>query len=154
MYIDSKGKKCPAATTDTNDKGKAPMRVVSDHATASYWPLVCVVRVYTKAPALSTGATLVGLLSIYDSNHSCVAIAEDYIKRCNAHWTVAPINRAVNDKVAQDLLGKNMRFRLHMDGAVGDLTFICTKTDDVAVGEDQQMRHEVLDEEIGGLRRS
>lgn len=60
------------------------------------------------------------------------------MKKCCAHWVVAPINRAVDDKVAQDLLGRNVRVQLLMDSAANDLTFICTKTDDIAVGEVQE----------------
>lgn len=141
VYIDSKGKCSKTATNDTG-KGKAPMQTILDNHPATkttimtaYWPLVRVVRIYTKACALSTGATLVDLPSIFDSNAARVAAAEEYMKKCSAHWFVAPINRAVDDKVAQGLLGQNMRVQLLMDGAVNDLTFICTKTDDVSVSE-------------------
>lgn len=142
VYIDSKSKRLKTVATNNTGKGKTPMRTIFDTqtttTTTNYWPLVRVVRIYTKAPALATGATLVDLPGIFDSNAARAAVAEEYMKKCSAHWVVAPINRAVDDKVAQDLLGQNMRVQLHMDGAANDLTFICTKTDDVSVSEVQE----------------
>jgi hypothetical protein len=46
------------------------------------WPLIKVVRIYTKAVALSTGAVIVDLPGVHDSNKARAAIAEDYMKRC------------------------------------------------------------------------
>ncbi|RAH55047.1 hypothetical protein BO85DRAFT_490699 [Aspergillus piperis CBS 112811] len=112
-----------ASDTDTANQG------------IGLWPLVRVVRIYTKAPALATGAVLVDLPGIFDSNSARVAVAEDYMRRCSAHWIVAPINRAVDDKVARDLLGKNYKLQMQMDCAFNDMTFICTKTDDLAPTE-------------------
>lgn len=163
VYIDSKGK-CPKTTAPVNDKskGKAPIRTVFDNqpttttTATNYWPLVRVVRIYTKARALSTGATLVDLPGIFDSNAARVAVAEEYMKKCSAHWIVAPINRAIVDKVAQDLLGQNMRVQLHMDGAANDLTFICTKTDDVSVSEVQEslLKRDLVSPGLGEERLS
>lgn len=99
------------------------------------WPLIRVVRIYVKADALSTGAILVDLPGMHDSNAARMKVAENYMKRCSAHWIVAPINRAVNDKVARDLLNKNFKTQLQMDDAFDDITFICTKTDDISVSE-------------------
>ncbi|RAK78295.1 uncharacterized protein BO72DRAFT_80173 [Aspergillus fijiensis CBS 313.89] len=96
---------------------------------------VRVVRVYVKAKALSTGAVLVDLPGVSDSNAARVAVADDYMKRCSAHWIVAPINRAVNDKIAHDLLGKNFKIQMHMNNAFNDITFVCTKTDDLVPAE-------------------
>lgn len=101
------------------------------------WPLIRVVRVYLKAEALSTGATLVDLPGVFDSNPGRVQVAEDYMKKCSAHWVVAPINRAVDDKVAQDLLDKNLKVQLQMDCAFNGISFICTKTDDISISEVQ-----------------
>jgi len=142
VYTDSKSKRPKTTATNNTGQGKTPMRTTFDTqtktTTTNYWPLVRVVRIYTKAPALATGATLVDLPGIFDSNAARFAVAEEYMKKCSAHWVVAPINRAVDDKVAQDLLGRNMRVQLHMDGAANDLTFICTKTDDVSMSEVQE----------------
>lgn len=99
------------------------------------WPLIRVVRIYVKAAALSTGAILVDLPGVFDSSAARVKVAEDYMKQCSAHWIVAPINRAVNDKVALDLLNKTFKRQMQMDCAFNDITFICTKTDDISVSE-------------------
>ncbi|OJK02847.1 hypothetical protein ASPACDRAFT_12711, partial [Aspergillus aculeatus ATCC 16872] len=116
-YIDSKGKK--KNELKSTDPG------------IGLWPLVRVVRVYVRAGALSTGAVLVDLPGVYDSNAARVAVAKEYMNCCSAHWIVAPINRAVSDKVAHDLLGKNFKIQMHMNSAFNDITFICTKTDDI-----------------------
>ncbi|RAL00728.1 uncharacterized protein BO80DRAFT_465201 [Aspergillus ibericus CBS 121593] len=107
---------------------------LTDHG-IGLWPLVRVVRIYTKAAALKTGAILVDLPGVFDSNAARVAVANDYMKRCSSHWIVAPINRAVDDKVARDLLSRNFRRQMQMDSAFNDITFICTKTDDIATAE-------------------
>ena len=92
--------------------------LTSTPSTTEYWPFVRVVRIYVKAKALSTGATLVDLPSIIDSNAQRAAVAQEYMQKCHAHWIVSPINRAIDERVARDLLSPNLRLQLHMDGAV------------------------------------
>ncbi|KAI3032476.1 hypothetical protein CBS147345_1090 [Aspergillus niger] len=138
-YIDSKGKRGRSKKSARSQDAAEHPDSASDTDTANQgiglWPLVRVVRIYTKAPALATGAVLVDLPGIFDSNAARVAVAEDYMRRCSAHWIVAPINRAVDDKVARDLLGKNYKLQMQMDCAFNDMTFICTKTDDIVPTE-------------------
>jgi hypothetical protein len=74
-----------------------------------YWPLIKVVRIYTKAAALATGACLVDLPGVQDSNAARAAVAENYMKSCTGLWIVAPITRAVDDKTAKTLLGNSFR---------------------------------------------
>ncbi|PWY95777.1 hypothetical protein BO94DRAFT_562395 [Aspergillus sclerotioniger CBS 115572] len=137
FYIDSKGKRGrpkKSAKKEEDAAGQADSTSksdTSDHG-IGLWPLVRVVRIYTRASALATGAVLVDLPGIFDSNAARVAVAEEYMRRCSAHWIVAPINRAVDDKVARDLLGKNYKLQMQMECAFNDITFICTKTDDIA----------------------
>jgi hypothetical protein len=88
-YIDSKEK--------NNDKSM------------EYWPLIKVVRIFTKASALATGACLVDLPGVQDSNAARAAVAANYMKACTGLWIVAPINRAVDDKTAKSLLGDSFR---------------------------------------------
>ncbi|OJJ70533.1 hypothetical protein ASPBRDRAFT_56321 [Aspergillus brasiliensis CBS 101740] len=138
-YIDSKGKrgrpKKSAKSQDTAEHQDSASDTDAANQGIGLWPLVRVVRIYTKAPALATGAVLVDLPGIFDSNAARVAVAEDYMRHCSAHWIVAPINRAVDDKVARDLLGKNYKLQMQMDCAFNDMTFICTKTDDIVPTE-------------------
>ncbi|EAW23182.1 uncharacterized protein NFIA_018830 [Aspergillus fischeri NRRL 181] len=104
---------------------------------AGLWPLIKRVYLYVKAQALATGAVLVDLPGLYDSNAARVAVADDYLKRCAAHWIVAPINRAVDDKIAQSLVNKHLKSQMIFDCICDSLTFICTKTDDISVTEVQ-----------------
>ena len=171
-YIDSKGKKKRTPNPNNNNgnasgssgdvKGKAPMRTIFDNSVTSssspsaieYWPFVRVVRIYVKAKSLSTGATLVDLPSIIDSSAPRAAVAEEYMQKCAAHWIVSPINRAIDERVARDLLSPNLRLQLHMDGAVDTLTFVCTKTDDVSVSEVQEalLRRDLPSPSLGSER--
>ncbi|KAK0668719.1 nuclear GTPase SLIP-GC [Cercophora samala] len=100
-----------------------------------YWPLIKVVRIYTKAAALSTGACLVDLPGVQDSNAARAAVAANYMKACTGLWIVAPITRAVDDKTAKSLLGDSFRRQLKYDGTYSAVTFICSKTDDISETE-------------------
>ncbi|KAL8802146.1 MAG: hypothetical protein Q9182_004012 [Xanthomendoza sp. 2 TL-2023] len=102
-----------------------------------YWPLIKVVRLYVKAPVLSTGAVLVDLPGVHDSNVARAAVAEGYMKQTTGLWIVAPITRAVDDKAAKTLLGGSFRRQLKLDGSLAAVTFICSKTDDISITEAQ-----------------
>lgn len=97
-----------------------------------HWPLIKVVKIYTKASALSTGAVIVDLPGVHDSNAARAAVAEGYMKQCTGLWIVAPINRAVDDKAAKTLLGDTFKRQLKFDGTYSAVTFICSKTDDIS----------------------
>jgi hypothetical protein len=62
-------------------------------------------------------------------------MAEDYMRKCNAIWVVAPITRAVDDKSAHALLGEARQRQLQLDGMFSNLTMICSKADDISVTE-------------------
>ncbi|KAL0944779.1 uncharacterized protein CTRU02_202666 [Colletotrichum truncatum] len=100
-----------------------------------FWPLVKVVRIYTKAAALATGAVIVDLPGIQDSNAARAAVAQDYIKSCTGLWIVSPINRAVDDKTAKSLLGNTFKRQLKYDDIYSAVTFICSYTDDISITE-------------------
>jgi GTPase SAR1 family protein len=121
-YVDSQQK-------SNVSKGAKPVREVQ------LWPLIQVVRIYTKANALSTGAVIVDLPGVHDSNAARAAVAESYIKECTGLWIVAPITRAVDDKAAKTLLGTTFKCQLKYDGSYGAVTFICSKTDDISTTE-------------------
>ncbi|KAK4100264.1 hypothetical protein N658DRAFT_516763 [Parathielavia hyrcaniae] len=111
-----------------------------------YWPLIKVVRIHTKAAALATGACLVDLLGVQNSNAARAAVAANYMKACTGLWIVAPITRAVDDKTAKSLLGDSFRRQLKYDGTYPAVTFICSKTDDISVTEAAESLG--IDEEI------
>lgn len=121
-YVDSQQK--PAGK-----KGAQPKRDLQ------LWPLIKVVRIYTKADALSTGAVIVDLPGVHDSNAARAAVAEGYIKECTGLFVVAPITRAVDDKAAKNLLGTTFKRQLKYDCSYSSVTFICSKTDDISTTE-------------------
>lgn len=100
-----------------------------------FWPLIKVVKIYTKAEALATGAVIVDLPGVHDYNAARAAVAEGYMKQCSGLWIVAPINRAVDDKAAKNLLGSTFKRQLKYDGTYSAVTFICSKTDDISKTE-------------------
>lgn len=71
-YVDSKEK-------PTGDKNK---KVKGEKKQMEFWPLIKVVRIYTKADALSTGAILVDLPGVHHSNAARAAVAAGYLKQC------------------------------------------------------------------------
>ena len=102
-----------------------------------FWPLIRVVRSQVKSPALATRAVIVDLHGVHDTNTARAAIEEDYMKRCTRLWIVAPINCAVDDKTAKSLLGESFKRQLEMAGGFSSVTFICSKTDEISLGEAQ-----------------
>ncbi|OHE94169.1 hypothetical protein CORC01_10507 [Colletotrichum orchidophilum] len=104
-----------------------------DDDTAAYWPLVKVVRIFTKAKVLSNGITIVDLPGHQDWDAARAAVASNYIKSCSGIWVVAPINRAVDNKTAKDIMSNSIKRQLKLDGAFSALTIICSKTDDMAI---------------------
>jgi hypothetical protein len=97
--------------------------------------LIKEVRIFTKSDALSTGAVIVDLPGVYDSNAARAAVAERYMKQCTGLWIVAPINQAVDDKAAKNLLGDSFKRQLKYDGNYSNVSFICSKTDDFSISE-------------------
>ncbi|KAI0480512.1 hypothetical protein GGR56DRAFT_276587 [Xylariaceae sp. FL0804] len=99
------------------------------------WPLVKVVRIRTKADILSTGAVLVDLPGVQDSNAARATIAEKYKEKCDGIWVVANINRAIDNKTARNLLGQSFKQQLKFDGNYSKVTFICSQIDNINVAE-------------------
>lgn len=151
-YLDSKDK-------DT----KGGPRKEKDMA---YWPLIKVVKVYTRASALKTGVCIVDLPGIHDANAARSAVARKYMGECSAVWIAAPIKRAVDDEAARKLLGMSSRLQMKLDGIYSNVTFICTMTDAVqlqesleAFDEDGQIqaifsREDYLDQMISAKKES
>ncbi|XP_010226318.1 PREDICTED: uncharacterized protein LOC104580508, partial [Tinamus guttatus] len=122
-----------------------------------FWPIVKCVKIRVpKADVLKTGAVLVDLPGIRDSNAARDNVAKEYLKNCNAVWVVANINRAVDDKTAKEMLSINLRRQLLMDGQYRRLAFVCTKTDAFNVSEiisDLDLKDEIvpIERELEGL---
>ena len=129
-YVDSK-EKTTKSEKDKSDKEKKKPKEME------FWPLIKVVRLYVRAPALSTGAVIVDLPGVHDSNQARAAVAQNFMKQCTGLWICAPINRAVDDKAAKSLLGETFKRQLKIDGGYSTVTFICSKTDDISLMEAQ-----------------
>lgn len=125
-YVDSKEK------VSAKDKDKEKQKKANE---IEYWPLIKKVKIYVRAAALSTGAVIVDLPGVHDSNAARAAVAQGYMKQCTGLWIVAPINRAVDDKAAKTLLGESFKRQLKYDGGFSSVTFICSKTDDISITE-------------------
>lgn len=141
-YVDSKEK----VSKKGKEKQKDNHKNVFD---MEHWPLIKVVKIYVKAPALSTGAVIVDLPGLHDSNAARAAVAQGYMKQCTGLWIVAPINRAVDDKAAKTLLGESFKRQLKYDGSFSSVTFICSKTDDISITEAVETLE--LNDEVDGL---
>ncbi|USP80647.1 uncharacterized protein yc1106_07921 [Curvularia clavata] len=146
-YVDSKEK------LPEKDKNKGTDRINSSAPKPSleieYWPLIKVVKIYTTSSALSTGAVLVDLPGVHDSNAARAAVAQGYMKQCTGLWIVAPISRAVDDKSAKTLLGDSFKRQLKYDGGFSNVTFICSKTDNISIME--AIGSLRLEDEVGKL---
>lgn len=57
-----------------------------DPKTMEFWPLIKIVRIYTKAECLSTGAVIVDLPGVHDSNAARAAVAQGYMKQCTGEF--------------------------------------------------------------------
>ncbi|KAJ7276327.1 hypothetical protein B0H12DRAFT_1084814 [Mycena haematopus] len=129
-YIDSKDQKRGKDKDKSKDKSK-------DKNAPALWPLIRKVDVRCSAAALATGAILVDLPGTGDANAARNSIAKEYMKKANCIWILAPITRAVDSKIAKDLLGDAFRNQLMMDGGydANTVTFIATKCDDISCSE-------------------
>ncbi|EFE35630.1 uncharacterized protein ARB_05674 [Trichophyton benhamiae CBS 112371] len=144
-YVDSEPRRLVSDQDimDTNN-------TIPQNKSMQLWPLVELVRLHVKAPVLSTGVVLVDLPGLLDVNTARGTLAQKYIKNCSSLWVVAPITRAVDDHSARTLLGDGFKRQLQLDGGMGQLAFICSKTDDINLSEaadDPGLKHarEALD---------
>ena len=98
---------------------------------------------------LSTGACLVDLPGIRDSNSARAKVAERYLQNCDQIAIVASIKRAVDDGTAKELMGEQFRRRLLMDGNYGNVFFVCTQTDDLEATETMRDHQDVAEQVPG-----
>ncbi|KZS91715.1 hypothetical protein SISNIDRAFT_487030 [Sistotremastrum niveocremeum HHB9708] len=108
-------------------------------------PLIQRVKIRCQAPCLSTGAVVVDLPGVEDSNAARCAIANDYMRKCNLSWIVGPVTRIVDDARTNKLLGDALETQLTSKRSASDwfnmthsssgyrkssLTLVATKTDE------------------------
>ena len=122
---------------------------IGDGKEPQTWPLIRKVVLKGPWPVLSTGAVLVDLPGVQDANAARAKVAGSYLQHCHKIWIVCPIKRAVDDKIAKDLLGEEFQRRLYMDGQYANLAFVCTHSDDCEVSEILQDHEDVARKEAG-----
>ncbi|KAI4108559.1 MAG: hypothetical protein L6R37_000995 [Teloschistes peruensis] len=132
------------STTAGKDKGfgksySATMEDAVADPERQLWPLIEVVRIYVRSPALSTGAILADLPGLADANAGRAKIAQEYVQHATKIWIVAPMIRAVDDGIARSLLGDSMKRQLVSDLNLKSITFICSKTDEIDYTKMQQL---------------
>lgn len=150
----------PRLVRQMNGWGKAFRRRINDYVyrdgngeKPQTWPLIRKVVLNGPWPALSTGACLVDLPGVRDANAARAKVAEKYLKNCNLVWIVAPIKRAVDDATAKELLGEEFKRRLLMDGQYGNVSFVCTQTDDCETSEIMRDHSDVAQTVPGRMER-
>lgn len=92
------------------------------------WPLVEKVSLSSNLwKILSEGLVLVDAPGLNDENAQRNDVVKKELVKTNSVLIVSDINRAVNDKVAKDMLNKSIRNQMVMDGQT--ILFVCTKND-------------------------
>ena len=66
----------------------------------AHWPLIRHVQIFIKSPILQHGAVLVDVPGTGDSNPARNRIAQSFLAKADKFFIVAPIVRAVSDKIA------------------------------------------------------
>ncbi|XP_029114404.1 nuclear GTPase SLIP-GC-like [Scleropages formosus] len=100
-----------------------------------YWPLVkCVTISLPRSPALLDTIVLVDLPGAGDANKQRDEMWKECLSRCASIWIVNDINRALSDKEAQKIFQESLR-SIAGGGECHNITFICTKTDNIDAEE-------------------
>lgn len=102
------------------------------------WPLIASVKVFVRAAALATGAVLVDLPGVMDTNQARSHVSKRYMQDCDHIFVVAPMKRAVDDSVAHNLVSTAPKEQVQLDGLYGHTTFIGTHADDAKPQEVSQ----------------
>jgi len=96
-----------------------------------YWPIVKVVRVRGRFPALACGAKLVDLPGLNDPNEARERITRNYLKTCKFVWIIFNIKRLFTRDIWNLMLSEDFVRQVVMDGRVGALSFVGTASDDI-----------------------
>ena len=76
-YVDSKEKA-------RSDSKKEEQR--RENKATEFWPLINVMRIYTKADALSTGAVIFDLPGVHDPNAARAGVAAGHSRLVGSYW--------------------------------------------------------------------
>lgn len=103
----------------------------SNSQEAALWPIVESFRLFTKAPILRDGVSLLDLPGVHDSNRARAQVARDKLKTCSHLFIVTPMTRAVDDKSANDLLSDSFKRQMKLDGTYDTATIIASQSDSI-----------------------
>ncbi|KAL2878582.1 hypothetical protein SGCOL_006052 [Colletotrichum sp. CLE4] len=96
------------------------------------WSLIKVVPGFLKSEVVSTGMVIP---RGRHSNATRATVATKYLKERSRLWMVAPITRTVDDKTAKTLVEDRCTQQLKYDEAYSNITFVCSRADDVSLDE-------------------
>ncbi|KAG9333549.1 hypothetical protein JZ751_011385 [Albula glossodonta] len=114
-----------------NKKYKADIEFISKEVTI-YLP---------NSPALLEGIVLVDLPGAGDVNKHRAEMWKECLSLCSSVWIVSNINRVLSEDVPNEIFDKTLR-TIAGGGECHNITFVCTKTDDIDP-------REISDEELG-----
>lgn len=72
---------------------------------------------------------------VADFNAARDSVSAEYLKKCDAIWVVSKISRAIDDKTGQNLLGESFKQQIKLDGNYGNISLICSQTDQIDFSE-------------------
>ncbi|ORY53657.1 hypothetical protein BCR33DRAFT_5462 [Rhizoclosmatium globosum] len=106
--------------------------VILESEVGRLWPIVKYAVLSGPFPLLAdSGGRLLDLPGLQDANAARNAVVEAFLTKCTGFLIAAPIKRAVDNKTAKDLLGRQFRRQLFIDGRMGSIAFAATQTDDL-----------------------
>ncbi|KAJ8333149.1 hypothetical protein SKAU_G00420450 [Synaphobranchus kaupii] len=112
-----------------------------------FWPLVKRVTIsLPKSPALLEGIVLVDLPGAGDVSKHRSEMWKECLSQCSSVWIVNEINRALSEKVANEIFDKSLR-TVAGGGECHNVTFIATKTDVINPEEIRENYH-LTDEDL------
>ncbi|VUC37865.1 unnamed protein product [Clonostachys rosea] len=99
------------------------------------WPLVKEVKLFLRSEILKGGICLVDLPGQGEMEESRAEVARKYQDKLDVTMIVAPVYRAADERVAQELLSKFNSIQMQMDGRFTKERFsvILSKTDSIEV---------------------
>ncbi|KAF3213734.1 hypothetical protein TWF106_009393 [Orbilia oligospora] len=103
------------------------------------WPLVKVVKIYLDSDVLRTGAVLVDLPGIQDSNAARTGIANEYLEKADRVIIVSRLSRALDRKPTANLAKAHFERQIQSAGRKR-ITLVCTWLNDFC--------RQTLDEEM------
>ncbi|KAF3315541.1 hypothetical protein TWF173_003456 [Orbilia oligospora] len=92
------------------------------------WPLVKVVKIYLDSDVLRTGAVLVDLPGIQDSNAARTSVANEYLEKADRVIIVSRLSRALDRKPTANLAKAHFERQIESAGRKR-ITLVCTWCD-------------------------